>query len=61
MSSESAQPAGITAALAAAPSAPSGLTRKTMWAILGVALAATAGCAGPVWLLPKAAQAEERQ
>jgi hypothetical protein len=32
-----------------------------MWAILGVVLAVTAGCVGPVWLLPKAAQAEEHQ
>jgi len=61
MSSESAEPAGIAAALAAAPSVPSGLTGKVMWAILGVVLAVTAGCVGPVWLLPKAAQAEEHQ
>ncbi|MFG2350238.1 hypothetical protein [Streptomyces phaeochromogenes] len=61
MSSESAQLAHIAAALAAAPSAPFGLTRKTMWAILGVVLAVTGGCVGLVWLLPEAAQAEERQ
>ncbi|MFD3376641.1 MULTISPECIES: hypothetical protein [unclassified Streptomyces] len=57
MSSESAQPADMAAVPAAAWSAPSDLTRKTMWAILGVVLAVTAGRVAPEWLLPKAAQA----